>query len=290
MVTRIPGRRSQGKQRVAAYARVSSMLENQDESFEEQEAYFVKKIRANPEWEFAGVYGERKSGTHADDRESFNLMMKDALEGKIDLIFCKSVSRWARNAVEGLKAIKLLTGNRVNVVFEQEGIDTRMPGIALQLNMASSIAQSESESLSETMKWTYRKRAERGIFAAQPGVYFGFNTDDGGFTPDGNAAFVKAIFRRYRDGMTMQQISDWLNAEGVKTVRGNDFTREAVGSILKNEKYVGDLHFGKRKSRNIITGEKDTFQIDRTLRNHHTAIVDRETWEAVQKRLPSKKS
>ena len=121
-------------------------------------------------------------------------MINDALAGKIDIIFCKSVSRWARNTLDGLRAIKRLTGNHVHIVFEQEGIDTRQPGVIFNLNVAAAIAQAESESISENLKWIYRRRAEQGIFMAQRGKYFGYNTDDGSFHLDENADHVRDIF------------------------------------------------------------------------------------------------
>ena len=284
-VTKITANRNLRKPRVAAYARVSSLM--QEDSFETQREYFEKKIRSNPDWEFAGVYGEQVSWTHVEERKEFNQMVKDAMHGKIDLILCKRVSRWARNTVEGLKAIKLLAGNRVYVVFEQEGIDTRMPGIVLQLNLAASIAQSESESISENLKWTYRKRAEQGIFRPRKGIYFGFDTGDGQFKPDGNAEYVREIFRRYRDGEKASEIAKWLNSEGKRTARGNQFTAGNVKGILENEKYVGDVWFGKSPSRNIITGEPDKFQVNRYMKDHHEGIIDRETWDEVQCKLKS---
>ena len=284
-ITRIKAERNQRKTRVAAYARVSTLNEDQDESFEAQEKYYENKIKSNPDWEFVGVYGERKSGTHIENRDAFNKMFEDAMAGKIDLILCKSVSRWGRNTLEGLKAIKLLTGKRVNVVFEQEGIDTRMPGITLQMNIAASIAQSESESISENLKWIYRKRAEQGIYKAQKGRYLGYNTDDGNFTPNKDAPIVRGIFERYRAGWGFSMIANWLNDQGIRTIRGGEFTGTAVKSILSNEKYVGDVQFGKNPSRNVITGELDKNQIKKTVRDHHKGIVDRETWDAVQKRL-----
>ncbi len=146
-VTKIPSFRNQRKTQVAAYIRVSSTMKTQDESYENQAAYYEKQIGSNPEWELAGIYGEKVSGTHAQNRDEFQRLITDALDGKIDLILCKSVSRWARNVVDGLNSIKLLTGRGVHIYFEQECIDTRTPGILLQLNLAASVAQSESESI-----------------------------------------------------------------------------------------------------------------------------------------------
>ena len=96
-VTRIPGFRSNRKMQVAAYIRVSTTMGKQEESFENQKTYYEQKIKDNPEWELAGIYGDEMSGTHSKNREEFQKLISDAMEGKIDLILCKSVSRWARN-------------------------------------------------------------------------------------------------------------------------------------------------------------------------------------------------
>ena len=159
-VRKILAERHTRNPRVTAYIRVSTNEKNQDESYEAQAEYFENKIKNTESWDFAGIYGERESGTHAENCDEFNRMIKDAEAGKIDLILVKSVSRWARNIVDGLRTIHHLTENRVNIIFEQEGIDTRQPGHTLQLNLATAVAQTESKSLSENLKWLYRKRAE----------------------------------------------------------------------------------------------------------------------------------
>jgi DNA invertase Pin-like site-specific DNA recombinase len=175
-VTLIPSKRHLRKTRVAAYIRVSSKKEIQNGSYETQAKYYEDKIRSNPEWDFAGIYGDRESGTHTENREGFQQLIRDALDKKVDIIICKSVSRWARNTIEGLRTIKELTGNFVNLIFEEENIDTRHLGYQLQLNLQQVVAQMESESISENLKWSYRNRAELGLFTAARGKYFGFNT------------------------------------------------------------------------------------------------------------------
>ena len=210
-------------------------------------------------------------------------MIKDAEGGKIDLILVKSVSRWSRNIVDGLRTIHHLTENRVHIIFEQEGIDTRQPGHTLQLNLATAVAQTESESLSENLKWLYKKRAEKGYIRANKGMYFGYNTDDGNFTPDENAVYVRRMFREFADGKTAEDIARGL--EGVLNSRGNPITGSQVRSILKNEIYKGDVHICKSISRNVITGEPDKEQYSKYVKNHHEAIVTEELWDLVEKRL-----
>ena len=269
--------------RVAAYIRVSTTEKKQDESYEAQAEYFENKIKNTEGWDFAGIYGERESGTHAENRDDFNRMIKDAEAGKIDLILVKSVSRWSRNIVDGLQTIHHLTENRVNIIFEQEGIDTRQPGHTLQLNLATAVAQTESESLSENLKWLYRKRTEKGYIRANKGMYFGYNTDDGNFMPDENAVYVRQMYKEFADGVTVEDIARGL--EGVENKKGGPITTSQVRSILKNEVYKGDVHICKSISRNVITGEPDKEQYSKYVKGHHEAIVSEALWDLAQKRF-----
>jgi len=225
------------------------------------------------------------SGTHAENLEEFQKLIKDAVDGKIDLILCKSVSRWARNTVEGLQSIKLLTGNGVHIFFEQEGIDTRTPGIILQLNLAASVAQSESESISENLKWNYRQRTAKGEFWAVKGRYFGYDSEGDTFTENDNAQYVRMMFDWYLEGLNFTEIAEELNKLGVPTLRGNQWSCGSVRCILRNEVYVGDVIFRKHPSRNVITREIDKDWKPKYVKDHHQGIVSRETWDAVQVRM-----
>ena len=285
----IKSERNSRKTRVAAYVRVSTTMEEQQGSYENQISYYEKFIQRNPEWEFVGVFGEKMSGTHIENRDGFNQMVQDALNHKIDLIYCKSVSRWARNTVEALETVRLLTGNQVNVVFEQEGIDTRNPAALFSLSLAAAVAQSESETISENLKWVYRYRAEHGIFRARRGMYFGYNTDNGKFIPDENAGIVRSMFEMFAAGKELNVISDIVNSYGVLTTKRKPFTSASVKSILKNEVYVGDIHIGKTPSRDVITKKIDENYYDKYVEYHHEGIVDRELWEAVQKIFDGRK-
>lgn len=288
-IERIASLRNSRKPQVAAYVRVSSLMEAQDESYEAQAEHYEKFIRSHADWEFAGVYGDRLSGTHAENRPEFQRMIEDAIAMKIDLIYCKSVSRWARNAVEALESIKYLTGNNVRIIFEQEGIDTSQPGTLFQLSLASAVSQSESESISENVKWLYRKRAERGIYIPRKGVNFGYNTDENTFVPDRNAKHVRLMFERYAAGMSIAEIEKELKKLGVTDQGGKPITGSRIAAILKNEIYVGDKEFGRTPQRNVITGKPEEVQVKKYVKDHHAAIVSRQTWETVQARLEKEK-
>ena len=139
--------------KVAAYVRVSTDFEEQQTSFHSQYVYYDGLIKQNPNWEFAGIYAdEGLSGTQTKNRDSFNKMIKDALNEKIDMIITKSISRFARNTVDTLNIVRLLKSHNVDVFFEKENIHTFSVTNELFLTLYSAFAQAESESISENMK------------------------------------------------------------------------------------------------------------------------------------------
>ena len=282
-VRKIPSYRHSHKPFVAAYVRVSTEKNGQEESLENQAAYYEQKIQSNPEWEFAGIYSDTASGTHAENRGGFQQLIEDGLAQKVDIILVKSISRWSRNMVDGLNAIKLLTGNGVVIIFEQEGIDTRTPGVILPMNLGQHFAEMESRSISENLKWVYRNRAKQGKFIAQRGKYFGYNTDDGKFTPDANAEHVRWMYEQYIAGKSTKQIAEELTARGIRTLKDTEFSKDSVRGILTNEVYVGDVRIYKTPSRDVITGFIDKAWEEHYVREHHEGIVERSLWEEAQK-------
>ena len=130
------------KRRVAAYARVSTDRDEQFTSYEAQIDYYTNYIKSRPDWEFVSVYSdEGKTGCNTRKREGFKNMVDDALDGKIDLIVTKSVSRFARNTVDSLTTIRKLKDKGVEVYFEKENIWTFDGKGELMLTIMSSLAQ-----------------------------------------------------------------------------------------------------------------------------------------------------
>ena len=151
------------QKRVAAYCRVSTDSEEQLTSYKTQMKVYTEMISANPEWAFAGLYAdEGLSRTRADKRPRFKAMIKDCLAGKIDYIITKSVSRFARNTVDCLDTVRMLKARGIGVYFEEQNIDTLKSDSELYLVIYAGFAQSESESISKNITWSYRKNFEDG--------------------------------------------------------------------------------------------------------------------------------
>jgi len=201
------------KRRVAGYARVSTDSDEQFTSYEAQIDYYTQYIKNRADWEFVKVYtDEGISGTNTKRRVGFNTMIKDALDGKIDLIVTKSISRFARNTVDMLSTIRKLKEHGVEVFFEKENIYTFDSSGEVMLTILSSIAQEESRSISENVTWGHRKRFADGKILLPYKSFLGYKKGADGLpeiVPE-EAEIVKRIYKMFLDGMTPKALSDTL--------------------------------------------------------------------------------
>ena len=142
--------------KVAAYCRVSTKVQEQLDSLAAQERCYEEKIRANPNWQFAGIYSDVGSGTTVKGRKRFNDLISASRRGKIDMVLIKSASRFARNTVDALKIIRMLRRWKVDIYFETDDIHTLDEDSEFMLTLICARAQDESESKSADIKWGIR--------------------------------------------------------------------------------------------------------------------------------------
>ena len=138
--------------RVAAYCRISTEMEEQQNSYEVQIAYYTDLIQRNKDWRLAGIFADKGiSGTQTAKRVEFKRMIRMCEQGKIDLILCKSESRFARNTVDCIKYIRLLKSLGIGVIFEKENINMLAENSELMMTLYGTFAQAESESISKNV-------------------------------------------------------------------------------------------------------------------------------------------
>lgn len=295
-LTRIPKASTQ-KRRVAGYARVSTDSEEQLTSYEAQVDYYTRYIQGRPDWEFVGVYtDEGISATNTKRREGFNRMVQDALDGKIDLIITKSVSRFARNTVDSLTTVRKLKDAGVEVYFEKENIWTLDSKGELLITIMSSLAQEESRSISENVTWGQRKRFADGKVNIPYSQFLGYRKGADGLpevVPE-QAEIVRSIYRMCIEGMSTNAIAKHLTQQGIPTPAGKQvWQRSTIESILRNEKYKGAALLQKKftvdflqKKMKVNEGEVPQYYVEHS----HEAIIDPEEWERVQLELARRKN
>lgn len=280
------------KRKVAAYARVSTDSDEQFTSYEAQIDYYTQYIKARDDWEFVQVYtDEGITGTSTKHREGFKQMVADALEGKIDLIVTKSVSRFARNTVDSLTTIRQLKDKGVECFFEKENIWTFDGKGELLITIMSSLAQEESRSISENCTWGQRKRMADGRVSVPFDHFLGYERGENGelVINEEQAKTVRLIYDLFLQGLTPHTIANRLTAMGILTPRRKaKWNQGTVRSILTNEKYKGDALMQKCYTADFLTkkqvpnnGVLPQYYVE----GDHEAIIPPETFELVQQEM-----
>lgn len=273
-----------GKTRVAAYCRVSSDQDSQLLSLETQKAHYEAWIKSNPSWEFAGLYyDEGISGTKKDTRPALMRMITDCEHGLIDYVVTKSISRFARNTTDTLELVRKLLDLNIPIFFEKENINTGNMESELLLSIMSSLAESESVSISENAKWGIRHRFQNGTFKCgfMPYGYDWDRESSEMVVNQEQAVIVREIFRRTLAGVGADEIARDLQKRAIPTKKGGKWTGQTITAIIRNEKYTGDCLFQKTYTdssfnRHTNRGEQDQFYAS----DHHEAIISHADYEA----------
>lgn len=278
----------QPQKRVCAYCRVSTDSREQQNSFIAQTAYYEELIGKRSDWEYAGIYAdEARSGTKLQKRDDFLRMIKDCEAGKIDMIITKSVTRFARNTVDSIKAIRKLKLLGVAVFFEKENINTLFESSEMLLTILSSLAQGEAESISTNNKWAAVKRFQEGSFKIGTPAH-GYVKDENGelVIDEQEVETVRYIFKQYLNGKGSYVIAKELNEKGIQTIRSAEkWSEVTVKEILLNPIYTGNLILQKtfttegvpfKRKRN--KGELPQYFIS----ENHEPIISMEEAEAVK--------
>ena len=305
-VHRIPALRSNvagnktrlhGRQRVAAYCRVSTDSEEQINSYTAQKAYYTQKIEESPDWELAGIFADEGiTGTSMKKRKEFNRMITACKRGRIDLILTKSLSRFARNTVDCLETVRMLKARGIGVIFEKENINTLTESSEFLITLFSGFAQAESESLSSNIQLGIRMAMKEGKVNFHYRSMLGYRRGADGkpeIVPE-EAEVVRRIYRRYLEGCSEGQIQKELTLDGIATAKGvKAWSHQVVHSILTNEKYAGDALLQKTFTTDCIskTVKKNTGELPQYyIKDNHPAIIPRDIYQRVQEEMARRTS
>lgn len=283
--------------KVAAYARVSTDEAEQLNSYKTQCDYYTTYIQGKPEWEFVGLYADEGiTGTSAKRRKEFQRLIRDAMDGKIDLILVKSVSRFARNTVDSLQTVRKLRDKGVKIYFEKENIDSLDAKCDMILSIYSSLAEEESRSISTNIRWAHQKKVERGEVVLNFNNIYGYQQDENKNVTIKiqEAEVVREIYHKYLIGYSIRRIIRELKENEIKSPLGSSkWSSSTIKGILESEKYIGDVILQKTYKRDFLTQRRvrNTGQApQKYVENNHPAIIDKLTWNAVQAEIERRNS
>ena len=289
-------RKRKRKLRVAAYCRVSTEEEEQQNSFEVQVDYYTEKITHHDGWQLAGIFADDGiSGVRTKKRDQFNEMIELCRKKKIDLILTKSISRFARNTLDCIKHVRILKSWGIPVIFEKENIDTSNMNSEMILTCLSSFAQAESESISGNVTKGIRMGYKQGRFAFR---YTGFAFQKGlNGEPEiipKDAQTIRMIAREFLNGDSLKGIKEKLEKTGIPSPAGESkWTTQTILRILQNEKYAGDVLLQKTYTSDFLEGKvkKNNGELPQYyIKDNHPAIIPREMFFEIQEELARRRS
>ena len=280
------------KLRVAAYCRVSTDSDEQATSYEAQIEHYTEYISKNPDWVLAGIFADEGiTGTNTKKRTEFNRMIDECMDGNIDMIITKSISRFARNTLDCLKYIRQLKEKNIPVFFEKESINTMDSKGEVLLTIMASLAQQESQSLSQNIKLGLQYRYQQGHVQVNHNRFLGYTKDaDGHLIIDPNQVeIVRRIYREYLEGFSMDKIAAGLERDGVLTGAGKvKWHTSTINKILRNEKYMGDALLQKTYTTDFLTKKriKNNGTVPQYyVESDHEAIIPKDIFLLVQEEL-----
>ena len=273
--------------RVAAYCRVSTKHEEQQQSLEAQISYYTNYIQNHPNWVLIAVYSDTASGTRPNQRSGYQQLLRDCTSKKVDLILVKSLSRFGRDALETIHQIRRLKNLNIGVYIENGGINTLNVSDSI-IDQLAAIDQAESHFRSENIKFGIRHRMRSGKTVLNHTQFLGYTKGPDGIlqvVPE-EAEVVRKIFDLYVQGNGVRKIKRYLEEHGIKTVTGkSEWSTSTIDRMLSNEKYIGEVQMQKTFTVDFLTGkrERNTGQLDSYLvENAHEPIIDRKTFQLVQ--------
>lgn len=269
---------------VAYYARVSTEKVEQQASIKHQEEHFEELIHSNNRWKFAGSYiDDGISGMHADKREEFQRMLRDAKLGKIDMIITKEISRFARNTLDSIQYTRELLSYGVCVWFQNDGINTIDDDSEFRLTIMAGVAQDEIRKLSSRVKFGHAQSIKNGVVLGHR--MYGYSNNQGKLEliPE-EADMVRMVFRDYASGMSTPRIEKKLWDMGYRSFKGGKISRDVIKNIIRNPKYKGYYCGGKVKVVDMFTKKQEFLPQSEWIMfkddgSRVPQIIDETTWE-----------
>lgn len=269
---------------VAYYARVSTEKLEQQASIKHQEEHFEELIHSNNRWKFAGSYiDDGISGMHADKREEFQRMLRDAKLGKIDMIITKEISRFARNTLDSIQYTRELLSYGVCVWFQNDGINTIDDDSEFRLTIMAGVAQDEIRKLSSRVKFGHAQSIKNGVVLGHR--MYGYSNNQGKLEliPE-EANMVRMIFQDYASGISTPRIEKKLWNMGYRSFKGGKINRDVIKNIIRNPKYKGYYCGGKVKVVDMFTKKQEFLPQSEWIMfkddgSRVPQIIDETTWE-----------
>lgn len=268
-------------QRVGIYARVSTTDKDQLNSLVAQISALTRLTSHYSNWKLVDIYIDITSGKTKSSRKEFLRMLEDIKKEDVNIIVTKSVSRFGRDTVDVLEALKVIKQASARIIFEQENLDSQEDDTDIIISIMESLAQSENEQRSENIKWGLKQRAAQGTSKLYNRKCYGYDHDENGelIINFQQAKVVRKIFNWYLDGKSVIGIVKELEKENIKSPTGkNKWPKRSIETMLGNEKYTGSVKL-------LDSVDKENYYL---LKDNRETIITEEVFDKVQKEKSSR--
>lgn len=272
--------------RVCAYVRVSTNHDDQLSSFQSQAAYYQDKLSQASRCILVGIFSDAGISGAKDNRLGFQTMLSKARNGEIDLIYTKSISRFARNTLLLLNVVRELREIGVGIIFEEQNINTLRAEGELMLTVLAGIAEEERKSVRSNVQWAMKNKCLRGEVMVDTNRLIGYSKNQSGklVINPAQAKIVREIYQLYLNGLSAYKIANTLNRQHIPHYSRSPWSSKRILSIISNEKYMGACLMQKSFVNDVgrqipNNGQLDQYWVD----DDHPAIISREDWDLAQK-------
>ena len=229
-------------------------------------------------WILTDIYMDVDSAKTGSERREFARLLTDCKNHELDYVITKSVSRFGRDNVEVLGAVRLLQESGVKIYFMEDELDVDKNYDESELTIRTAINQSENEHRSENIRMGMKFHAESGSSGLYKKPCFGYKkNDEGNLVPDDEqAAIVKRIYELYLSGASIIAIINTLAEDKIPSPKGSGtWSKKTISTILTNAKYTG----------NVQVLKSDPGRNSYCMWDAHEAIVSMEDFAQVQKEI-----
>lgn len=273
---------------VGVYCRVSTKSQDQLHSLANQISHFIRLYSNRYNYRIRDAYIDIASGSSAEGRSEYLRMLNDCRNHQIDILITKSLSRLGRDTVETLQTIRELKALGIQIVFEEENIDTATTDSELVISLIEGIAQAENEARSDNTRWGLRQRVQNGTSGLYRRRCYGYRQNDQGDLEinEEEAFVVRLVFEAYLNGASIGKIQGLLEKNEISSPTGKpQWCKRTIDMMLNNEKYCGNIMLMKTVSTDRI-GAKRARNIGQAPRyiaiDNHPPIISKEDFDKVQ--------
>ena len=273
--------------KVATFSRTSTDNISQSKSIENQEDVYKSWIEKNNCVLYKNYIDEGISGTKGKYRVEWKELIQDGKEKKYDILLSKSYSRFGRNMVETLSAIKELREAGIRIIFIEDNLDSTKD--TTNFGLFSWLAEMESKKTSERIKTVFDNFKEKGkIYNCIAPWGYDYDIEKKNFViNEVEASIIRRIFKLYVQGNGTTRIANILTSEGIKGKNGGVIRGNTIKNTILNEVYVGTLVQGKSEGIDVTISKRNKIEQEKWVKhlNNHEAIITYETFIEANKRF-----